>query len=137
VVQHRLASDAGASYSGYARDGGEFEIFAVPRPGVKMAVVERAIDSVLGRYAASPPAPGDIERAKTQLVADATYRQDSELELATAYGEALAVGLTADDVREWPGRIHAVTGEQLRRAAEKDLVPREAVTGYLLPPGQR
>lgn len=137
VVGRRLASDAGASYSGYARDAGEFEIFAVPRPGVKMEAIERVIDAVLKRYASAPPAPGDIERAKTQLVADATYRQDSQLELATAYGEALAIGLTADDVREWPGRVHAVTGEQLRSAAEKDLVPREEVTGYLLPPGQR
>ncbi|MGH6889057.1 MAG: M16 family metallopeptidase [Rhizomicrobium sp.] len=137
VIRRRLASDAGASYSGYARDAGEFEIFAVPRPGVKMEVIERAVDAVLNRYAAAPPAPGDIERAKTQLVADAAYRQDNQLELATAYGEALAVGLTADDVREWPGRIHAVTGDQLRHAAEYDLVPRDAVTGYLLPPAQR
>lgn len=137
VVRHRLASDAGASYSGYARDSGEFEIFAVPRPGVKMESIERAIDAVLKRYAAAPPAPGDIERAKTQLVADATYRQDNQLELATAYGEALAIGLTADDVRDWPGRIHAVTGEQLMSATQNDLVPRDAVTGYLLPPGQR
>lgn len=133
VVRRRLASDAGASYSGYARDAGEFEIFAVPRPGVKMDSIEKAIDAILRQYSTTPPKPTDIERAKTQLVADATYRQDNQLELATAYGQALAVGLTADDVRDWPDRIHAVTGEALRSAAERDLVPREAVTGYLLP----
>ncbi|HEY3777811.1 MAG TPA: pitrilysin family protein [Rhizomicrobium sp.] len=137
VVHRRLASDAGASYSGYARDAGEFEIFAVPRPGVKMETIERTIDAVLRRYSTAPPAPGDIERAKTQLVADAIYRQDNQLELATAYGQALAIGLTADDVREWPDRIHAVTGEELQSAAERDLVSHEAVTGHLLPPGQR
>jgi zinc protease len=137
VVHRRLASDAGASYSGYSRDAGQFEIFAVPRPGVKMEMIERVIDGVLRRYSSAPPAPGDIERAKTQLVADATYRQDNQLELATAYGQALAIGLTADDVREWPDRIHAVTGDELQSAAENDLISREAVTGYLLPSGQR
>jgi zinc protease len=132
VVKRRLASDAGASYSGYARDAGEFEIYAVPRPGVRMDAIEKRIDTILGQYFQAPPRQGDLERAKTQLVADATYRKDNQLVLASAYGEALAIGLTADDVHEWPGRIRAVTGGGVRDAAEKDLIPRESVTGYLL-----
>jgi zinc protease len=133
VVKRKLASDAGASYSGYARDAGEFEIYAALRPGARIDVIERTVDTILKQYAAAPPRTGDIERAKTQLVADAVYRRDNQLDLATAYGEALAVGLTADDVHEWPGRIRAVTGDAVRDAAEKDLIARESVTGYLLP----
>jgi zinc protease len=133
VVKRKLASDAGASYSGYVRDAGEFEIYAVPRPGVRIEVVEQAIDAVLAQYAAAPQRSPDLERAKTQLVADATYRRDNQLELASAYGEALVIGLTADDVREWPNRIRAVTGDSVREVAAKDVVEKEAVTGYLLP----
>ncbi|HEY3637603.1 MAG TPA: pitrilysin family protein [Rhizomicrobium sp.] len=133
VVKRKLASDAGASYSGYARDAGEFEVYAVPRPGAKMDVIEHAIDAILKQYASAAPRTGDIDRAKTQLVADAVYRRDNLLELASAYGQALAIGLTADDVHEWPARIRAVTGDAIRDAAEKDLIPRESVTGYLLP----
>jgi zinc protease len=133
VVKRKLASDAGASYSGYVRDAGEFEIYAVPRPGVRIEVVEQAIDAVLAQYAAVPQRSPDLERAKTQLVADATYRRDNQLELASAYGEALVIGLTADDVREWPNRIRAVTGDSVREVAAKDVVEKEAVTGYLLP----
>lgn len=133
VMIRKIASEAGVSYSGYARDSGEFEIYAVPRPGVRMETIEQAIDAVLRQYALSPARPADIERAKTQLVADATYRRDNQLELASAYGEALAVGLTVDDVREWPNRIRAVTGDAVRDAAANDVIKREAVTGYLLP----
>jgi zinc protease len=133
VVKRKLASDAGASYSGYARDAGEFEIYAALRPGARIDIIERTVDTILKQYAAAPPRTGDIERAKTQLVADAVYRRDNQLDLATAYGEALAIGLTADDVHEWPGRIRAVTGDAVRDAAEKDLIARESVTGYLLP----
>jgi zinc protease len=133
VMIRKLASEASASYSGYARDSGEFEIYAVPRPGVKMEALEQAIDAVLKQYALSPPRAADVERAKTQLVADATYRRDNQLELATAYGQALAIGLTVDDVREWPGRIRAVTGDAVRDAAANDVIAREAVTGNLLP----
>ena len=133
VMIRRLASEVETSYSGYTRDAGEFEIYAVPRSGVRMETLEQAIDAVLKQYALSPPRPADVERAKTQLVADATYRRDNQLDLATAYGEAVAVGLTVDDVREWPGRIRAVTGDAVRDSAATDLIKPEAVTGYLLP----
>ncbi len=133
VMARRLASDAGASYSGYTRDAGEFEVYAVPRPGVKMEVLDQAIDSILKEYATTGAKPADIERAKTQLVAGAVYQRDNQLDLASAYGQALAIGLTVDDVREWPNRIRVVTGDQIRDAAAKDVIKREAATGFLVP----
>ena len=137
VVKRKLASDAGASYSGYVRDAGEFEIYAVPRPGVHPEAIGQAIDAILAQYSAAPQRSPDLERAKTQLVADATYRRDNQLELASAYGQALAIGLTADDVHEWPNRIRGVTGDAVRDVAANDVIVKEAVTGYLLPAKNR
>lgn len=133
VVKRRLASDAGASYEGYARDTGEFGVYAVPRPGVRLDVLEQAVDAIIKSYTIAPPSAADLERAKTQLVADATYQRDSQYSLASAYGQALVIGLTADDVEEWPLRIRAVTGESVQQAAMRDLLKREAVTGVLTP----
>jgi len=133
VVDTKLASDVDVSYDGYARDAGEFTISAVPRPGVRLETLEAVTDSVLKAYARVLPKAADLERAKTQLVADATYQRDSQYQLATAYGQALAIGLTVDDVEEWPDRIRAVTGQALRDAAANDLDRREAVTAYLKP----
>jgi zinc protease len=133
VVKRRLASDAGASYDGYQRDSGEFDIYAVPRPGVRLDAVEQAADAVLKRYVVAPPGAADLARAKTQLVADATYRRDDQYQLASAYGQALVIGLTTDDVDEWPDRIRAVTGAAVQEVATRDLIKREAVTGYLEP----
>lgn len=133
VVKRKLASEVGASYSGYARDDGEFAVYAVPRPGVRFDVLEREVDAVMKTFVMAVPKPADLERAKTQLIADAVYRRDSQYELASAYGEALAIGLTADDVAEWPDRIRAVTSEAVQRAASADLIKREAVTAFLVP----
>jgi zinc protease len=133
VVKRRLASDAGASYDGYARDSGEFTVYAVPRPGVRLEVLEQAVDAVLKSYVVAQPNVADLERAKTQLVADATYQRDSQYQLASAYGQALVIGLTADDVDEWPDRVRAVTGSAVQQAASQELIKREAVTGYLKP----
>jgi zinc protease len=133
VVKRRLATAAGADYSGYARDDGEFAIYASPRPGVKLEQIEQAIDQILASYAKAAPAAGDLQRAKTQLVADAIYQRDSQYQMASAYGQALAIGLTADDVDQWPDRIRAVTPAQVQNAVITNLPRRESVTGYLQP----
>jgi zinc protease len=136
VEQKKLASDAGANYDGFNRDAGEFSIYAIPRPGVSLGVVEKAVDQVLAVSAAAVPGATDLNRAKTQLVASAIYRRDSQFALASAYGQALAIGLTVDDVNEWPARIRAVDGADVRQAAAS-LSRKQAVTGYLVPGGAK
>jgi zinc protease len=136
VEQKRLATDAGASYDGYARDAGEFSVYAVPRPGVSLEALEKAVDQVLGVNALALPRDSDLARAKTQLIASVTYRRDSQFALATAYGQALTIGLTVDDVNEWPARIRAVTAEGVRKAAQA-LSRKEAVSAYLIPAGAK
>ena len=136
VVQKKIATEVGASYDGYARDSGEFFVYAIPKPGVKLETVERAINGVIDAFATKQTSPADLARAKTQLVANATYRRDSQYELASAYGQALVIGLTVDDVEQWPDRIRAVTANDVRQAAKDSLLSKESVTGYLLPGGQ-
>ena len=136
VEQKKLASDAGASYDGNNRDAGEFSVYAVPRPGVSLQALAKAIDQVLQSTRATAPQAVDLTRAKTGLVASVTYRRDSQMALAMAYGQALAIGLTVDDVNEWPGRIRAVSADNVRRAAQS-LSRNQAVTGYLLPGGAK
>jgi zinc protease len=136
VEQKRLATDAGASYDGYARDAGEFSVYAVPRPGVSLEALEKAVDQVLGVNTLALPRDSDLARAKTQLIASVTYRRDSQFALATAYGQALTIGLTVDDVNEWPARIRAVTAEGVRKAAQA-LSRKEAVSAYLVPGGAK
>jgi zinc protease len=55
--------------------------------------------------------------------------------MAQAYGQALMVGLTVDDVNAWPARIRGV-GANAIRAAAAGLNRHDAVTGYLIPGGK-
>ena len=132
VEEKKLATDAGASYDGYARDAGEFSVYAVPRSGVSLEALEKAVDQVMQGFANAPAKAGDLVRAKTQLVASVTYRRDSQFAMASAYGQALMIGLTADDVNEWPARIRAVDAADTQKAAQR-LNRRNAVTAYLEP----
>jgi zinc protease len=75
----------------------------------------------------------ELNRAKTQLVASALYRRDSQFAMASTYGQALSIGLTINDVDAWPTRIKAVTADNLRKVVARDLILKESVTGYLRP----
>jgi zinc protease len=132
VIDRPLAVNAGASYQGTALDDTQFTLSASPKPGVEFAAVEQAIDAVIAEVAQNPVRAEDLERVKTQLIAEAIYAQDNQASLARWYGAALTTGLSVDDVRSWPDRIRAVTAEQVRAAAQKWLDKKRSVTGYLI-----
>jgi zinc protease len=133
VVDQKKAVAAGAYYMGTALDDTRFYIYAMPTPGVSLPELDAAVDAVLARFVAEPLEPEALERAKTRLIADAIYAQDSQAMLARWYGASLATGQTIQDIQEWPARIEATTPDAIIAAARKWLSPKRAVTGYLLP----
>ncbi|MDE2464034.1 MAG: insulinase family protein [Alphaproteobacteria bacterium] len=133
VTRWRLAEDAAASYDGMHRDAGSFSIYAVPRPGVSLSRLERAVDAEIARLRRAPVSPRTLARAKSAIVAEAAARRASQFAQANAYGQALAIGLTVQDVRNWSARIQAVPAREVERAAAAELKPAQSVTGYLLP----
>jgi zinc protease len=132
VIDRPLAISAGASYQGTSLDDTQFAISVSPKPGVEFAAVEQAIDRVIADVAQNAVRAEDLERVKTQLIAEAIYAQDNQATLARWYGAALTTGLSIDDVRSWPDRIRAVTSDQVRAAAQKWLDKNRSVTGYLI-----
>jgi zinc protease len=74
----------------------------------------------------------ELERAKSRLIADATYAQDNQATMARWYGAALMTGAGVQDVQRWPERIRAVTAAEVQDAARKWLDKRRSVTGFLI-----
>jgi zinc protease len=132
VIDKPLAISAGAGYQGTALDPTQFQISVSPKPGVEFSQIEQAIDAVIADMAQNPPRAEDLERVKTQLIAEAVYAQDNQATMARWYGGALTSGLSIEDIRSWPDRIRAVTAEQVRDAAQKWLDKKRSVTGYLI-----
>jgi zinc protease len=132
VVDRPLAVNANASYQGTSLDATQFAISVSPRSGVEFAQIEQVVDEVISDIGQNPVRAEDLERVKTQLIAEAIYAQDNQATLARWYGGALTTGLSIEDIRSWPDRIRAVTAEQVRAAAQKWLEKKRSVTGYLI-----
>jgi zinc protease len=132
VVDQQLAVNAGAGYQGTALDPSQFTISVSPKAGVSFGQVEQVVDRVISDVAQNTVRAEDLERVKTQLIAEAIYAQDNQATLARWYGAALTTGLSIEDIRSWPARIRAVTAEQVRDAAQKWLDKKRSVTGYLI-----
>lgn len=132
VVDKPLAISTGAWYQGTAIDPSQFAISVTPKSGVSFSQVEQAAESVIADIARNPIPASDLERAKTQLIAESVYAQDSQSTLARWYGAAITVGMNADDIKSWPDRIRTVTAAQVSEAAQKWLDNKRSVTGYLI-----
>ena len=133
VLDKKTAVGAGAYYMGTALDDTRFWVYAMPTPEVSLEVLDGEVADVIAKLVSEGVDEKDLARAKTRLIADAVYAQDSQASLARWYGAALTTGTTVRDVKEWPSRIDAVTGEAVRAACAKWLDRRRAVTGFLLP----
>ncbi len=133
VIDRKIAVAAGAYYMSGALDMTRLWVYAAPAPDVSLEDLDRAIGETLDEFMRAPPTEAELARAKTRLIADAVYAQDSQTSLARWYGAALATGETIEDVSGWPDRIDAVTAQDVVDVARKWLDRKRAVTGFLMP----
>jgi zinc protease len=132
VEDKPLAVSASAAYQSVSLDSTQFAISVTPKAGVAFSQVEQVIDEVISDIGESGIRSEDLERVKTQLIAEAIYAHDNQATLARWYGGALTTGLSIEDIGSWPERIRAVTADQVREAAKKWLDTKRSVTGYLV-----
>lgn len=122
---------ASAFYNGTSVDPDTFGVVIMPAPGISLADAEAALDGVIAKFLKDGVNPDDFARIKAQVRASEIYARDDAQALAREYGEALAVGLTVQDVQDWPAALQAVTPEDVMAAAHKVLDRKQAVTGWL------
>ena len=135
VVEKGIAATVGGWYQGTALDPTRLAVYATPRPGVELPQLEAALDAALAEVVANGVTEDEITRAKSRMIADWVYAQDSQQSLARIYGAALATGSSMERVRTWTDRIRAVSREAVHAAARRWLDKRRSVTGYLVREG--
>jgi zinc protease len=115
-----------------AFDQSRLSLYAIPFPDGDLDALEIATEAVLRDLIDHGVDAAELKRAKTRLIADTIYAQDSQSSLARMYGSALATGSSIRDVAQWPDAIDAVTAEAVRDAARHWLDRNKAVSGHLI-----
>jgi len=133
VTDEKVASSAGGWYSGSGLDSGTVAVYAVAAPGADLAKVEAGIDRVLHELREKEVTAGELDRAKKAFIADFVYESDSQTALARRYAEGALLGMTIEQVNNWPDAIRKVTAEDIKRAAVNHFDIRRSVTGTLIP----
>jgi len=132
VVGQGIAVSAGASYDGTALDQTRISVYGAPKPNTTLSQLEAAIDGVLAVLIEKGVSGDELERAKTRMLADVIYANDSQRVMAQWYGASLATGGSVEQVQSWPDRVRAVTADAVRDAARRYFDKRRSVTGYLV-----
>jgi zinc protease len=122
----------GAFYQGNSLDKTTFDIYVVPAPGVTLQEAEDALDQALADFVAQGVDAEDLDRIKMQLRAAQIYAQDDVDRIGNRYGRALSIGLTVEDVQDWPRLLQAVTADEIIAAAHEVLRMEGSVTGWLM-----
>jgi len=128
----QIALYTSAFYSGDAIDDTTFGLIVVPASGVSLQEAEDAMDEVIAEFLETGVDMEDFDSIKMQLRAGNIYAKDSVQGLAQRYGQALAMGLSVEDVQAWPGVLDAVTPEDVMQAARDVFDRNKAVTGWLM-----
>jgi zinc protease len=132
VVEQKLAVSAGMYYSPNRLDLAELTFWASPKPGVSVDQLEQALLAEINLLIDKGVAQDEVMRAKKTLVNEAVFARDNLGTAAQVLGSALAIGLTPDQVENWPNAIEKVTRDDVNRALRRVLDGQKTVTGVLL-----
>ncbi|WP_299151702.1 pitrilysin family protein [uncultured Tateyamaria sp.] len=132
--EEQKAVFSGAFYRGATLDDTTFDVVIVPVPGLSLEEAEAAMDATLASFLEDGVDEEALERIKYQLRASEIYARDNVDNTARRYGAAMSVGLTVEDIQNWPDVLQAVTPQDIMDAARMVLNRDASVTGWLTRP---
>ncbi len=123
VVEKKIASSVGFSYSSYAWDDSTASLSAIPMEGVTLEQVEQALDDEIRKLIRDGVSEQELKDAVLRLQAEAIYARDSVAGPAMVIGYTLATGVSLEDLETWPQQIETVTAQQVQEVAARLLDP--------------
>ena len=119
VRTKEIATQVGANYNSGTRLSTLFSLSASPTAESSLEDVEMALREEIEKLKQQPPSSEELERIKTQVVADTIYERDSMFYQGLIIGSLQSVGLDWRIYEDYVDNIKAVTGEQVQAVATK------------------
>jgi len=135
VRDQGIATAAGAGYGAVSRLDTQFSLYATPS-GDDVEALESALRAEVEALHESPVSEEELERARSQLLADHLFELDSVFYQAMQIGMLETTGIGWESLERFRDRVQAVTAEDLQAAARRYLVPERLTVGVMLPAAQ-
>lgn len=133
IRKQQIASEASAQYDLYTRFPGLFVIEATPSQGHDVSQLRHAIFALLNQVMESGVSDTDLNRVKTQLVAQQLFARDSMFYQALQMGYLESAGLSWRELEQYSQQIQAITSKDLQDVARQYLVSHNMTAAELVP----
>ncbi len=128
-VSKKVRDELGLAYSCYAsisssadEEPGMFAAYVACKPENEAQAVE-ALTAEIVRFLEEGPTEQELRDAKDYLIASRAFEFETTAEMAGYWLEAEQIGLPADELSTFAGRIEAITREEVVRVARAHLHP--------------
>jgi zinc protease len=117
VRKKQCASATGVQYNLYTRYDTQFMIYAAPSQQCTMEQLKVAIQEEMTRLQKELVQNDELQRVKTQLIAEKTFERDSIFSQAMELGILESIGLPWKISNDYKDNIQRVTPEMIQRTA--------------------
>jgi predicted Zn-dependent peptidase len=118
------------------RGPGLVQVVAIPRPGVKVEDLQKAIDEEIDAVRKDGITPQELDKVRAQLLRQQVQTRGSSLFLANQIGTYTVYYNDPNLINTIYDKVSAVTAEQVKQAAQKYLVPEHRSVVITLPGGR-
>lgn len=132
IRRSRQATVINATYNGMTRLNAEFTIHAVCPDG-HTDRLEESLRSQIARLRDELIPDGELQRTKSQLIADHFFNMDDIFNQAMQVGMLEAIGAGWETSSAFEHKVRSVTPAQLQEVARRYLKPERLMVGILCP----
>lgn len=134
VKEQKIATSASVGYYPTSKGESSLSFYITPAEGVTLTVVENALEEELKAFVRTQNlTEEELNRAKTQFLADDVYERDNVFSTARYLGAWVTNGGTAESFDDWIDEMKDVTVEDIFAVARKYLNKTQSTTGYAAP----
>lgn len=129
----QIAAELGTSYDPFKEYSTQFILAGIPSMGHSVDELEKKVMEQINLLKTKPITQEELQRAKTQLLAQEVFEKDSMSQQAIMLGILETVGLPWQLADTFPDKIKAVTPEQIQQVAKKYFNPIRLTVAELVP----
>jgi zinc protease len=133
VRDKQIANEVGVSYDSYTRLPGLLLIGATPAQKHTVNDVRDSIFAEIKQLKKYPVSDKELERIKTQIIANNIFSQDSIEYEAYMIGSMESIGLSWKEIDNYEKQIRKITPAQVQAVANKYLSRQNSTIGVLEP----